>query len=193
MWAAKLSGQPVAGPAPSVPTSRRGVPAPSLGRTPFDGRVLGIDPSLRGTGLALIEFGPGRQPLLLRCRTVRVPVRDPMPRALAEIHRAVTEFLASADVRHVALEQTIYVQNFQTAQILGAARGAAIAAAALRDCPVFEYPPLRVKQAVVGVGRASKEQMARTVMALLGHARTLALDEADAAGVALCHAFTWRG
>jgi crossover junction endodeoxyribonuclease RuvC len=50
-----------------------------------------------------------------------------------------------------------------------------------------------VKQAVVGVGRASKEQMARTVMALLGHARTLALDEADAAGVALCHAFTWRG
>jgi crossover junction endodeoxyribonuclease RuvC len=57
---------------------------------------------------------------------------------------------------------------------------------------VFEYPPLRVKQAVVGGGRASKEQMARTVMGLLGHGRTLAFDEADAAGVALCHAFTWR-
>jgi crossover junction endodeoxyribonuclease RuvC len=84
------------------------------------------------------------------------------------------------------------VQNFQTAQILGAARGAAIAAAALREVPVFEYPPLRVKQAVVGLGRASKEQVARTVMALLGHSRTLAVDEADAAGVALCHAFTWR-
>ena len=101
-------------------------------------------------------------------------------------------FLAGAEVRHVALEQTIYVQNFQTAQILGAARGAAISAAALQNRPVFEYPPLRVKQAVVGAGRASKEQMARTVMALLGHGRTLALDEADAAGVALCHAFTWR-
>jgi crossover junction endodeoxyribonuclease RuvC len=49
-----------------------------------------------------------------------------------------------------------------------------------------------VKQAVVGAGRASKEQMARTVMALLGHGRPLAPDEADAAGVALCHAFTWR-
>jgi crossover junction endodeoxyribonuclease RuvC len=58
---------------------------------------------------------------------------------------------------------------------------------------VWEYPPLRVKQAVVGAGRASKEQMARTVMALLGHGRMLASDEADAAGVALCHAFTWRG
>src|SRR5690606_4881979 len=111
----------------------------------------------------------------------------------AEIHRAVTVFLGAFDVRHVALEQTIYVQNFQTAQILGAARGAAIAAAALHDKAVYEYPPLRVKQAVVGAGRASKEQMARTVMALLGHGRTLALDEADAVGVAICHAFTWRG
>src|SRR5690606_28380403 len=144
------------------------------------------------TGLALIEFTPGRQPVMLRCMTVRVPSSRPMPVARAEIHRAVTSFIADFDVRHVALEQTIYVQNFQTAQILGAARGAAIAAVALRECPVFEYPPLRVKQAVVGAGRASKEQMARTVMALLGQGRTLAFDEADAAGVALCHAFTWR-
>jgi len=182
MWKAKLEG--------------RGLPrpgAPILGtRPPFAGRVLGIDPSLRGTGLALIEFVAGRQALLLRCRTVRVPARHPMSVALAEIHRAVTELLAEAGARHVALEQTIYVQNFQTAQILGAARGAAMTAAALSGLPVFEYAPLRVKQAVVGAGRASKEQMARTVMALLGHGRTLAPDEADAAGVALCHAFTWR-
>jgi crossover junction endodeoxyribonuclease RuvC len=164
----------------------------SLQRPPFRGCVLGIDPSLRGTGLALIEFVPGRAPLLLRCQTVRVAAKLPMAVALAEIHRAVTALLAGAEVKHVALEQTIYVQNFQTAQILGAARGAAIAAVALQDRPVYEYPPLRVKLAVVGSGRASKEQMARTVMALLGHGRTLAPDEADAAGVALCHAFTWR-
>lgn len=183
MWAAKLAGKPVT--AASV--------APSAAvRVPFAGQVLGIDPSLRGTGLALIEFAPGRQPVLLRCKTVDVPANRPMAYALAEIHRAVTAFLADFTVRHVALEQTIYVQNFQTAQILGAARGAAIAAAALRDLPVFEYAPLRVKLAVVGAGRASKEQMARTVMSLLGHGRPLASDEADAAGVALCHAFTWR-
>jgi crossover junction endodeoxyribonuclease RuvC len=154
--------------------------------------VLGIDPSLRGTGLALVEFAPGRAPVLLRCQTVRVAARLPMAHALGEIHRAVAAMLEGAGVRHVALEQTIFVQNFQTAQILGAARGAAISAAALRALPVFEYAPLRVKQAVVGAGRASKEQMARTVMSLLGHGRTLAFDEADAAGVALCHAFTWR-
>jgi crossover junction endodeoxyribonuclease RuvC len=161
-------------------------------RVPFLGRILGIDPSLRGTGLALIEFASGRNPILLRCATVHVPSRLPMAAALAAIHREVEKFIQDGAIRHVAMEQTIFVQNFQTAQILGAARGAAMAAAALRDLPVFEYPPLRVKQAVVGSGRASKVQMARTVMSLLGHGRPLAPDEADAAGVALCHAFTWR-
>jgi len=184
MWAAKLAGK-TAGATP--------LPAPDGLRTPFAGLVLGVDPSLRGTGLALLEFTPGRSPLLLRCQTVRVPARRSMPEALAEIHRATTAFLTTVRDCHVALEQTIYVQNIRTAQILGAARGAAIAAAALQGRPVFEYPPLRVKQAVVGVGRASKEQVARTVMALCGHGRTLNADEADAASVALCHAFTWRG
>ncbi len=184
MWKAKLEGR-------AVPSGV--VTAVAAGRVAFAGRVLGIDPSLRGTGLALIEFAPGRQPVLLRCATVRVPQKRPMSEALAEIHRAIAAMLDGMDVRHVAMEQTIYVQNFQTAQILGAARGAAMAVAALQGRPVFEYAPLRVKQAVVGIGRASKEQMARTVMTLLGHGRTLAPDEADAAGVALCHAFTWRG
>jgi crossover junction endodeoxyribonuclease RuvC len=194
MWAAKLAGKPMPA-AVAVPKNGATSAHPAIAvrpRTAFAGLVLGIDPSLRGTGLALIEFTPSRTPLLLRCQTVRVAARQPMATALAEIHRAVSAFLEGIEVRHVALEQTIFVQNFQTAQILGAARGAAIAAVALRQRPVFEYPPLRVKQAVVGAGRASKEQVARTVMALLGHARTLAPDEADAAGVALCHAFTWR-
>ena len=195
MWAAKLAGLPAGG--AMAPTKAKrpagNDAASSLQRTPFRGLVLGIDPSLRGSGLAMIEFTPGRAPVLLRCQTVKVHSRETLAFALGEIHRAVAAFLADFEVRHVALEQTIYVQNFQTAQILGAARGAAISAAALRGKDVFEYPPLRVKQAVVGAGRASKEQMARTVMALLGHGRTLAVDEADAAGVALCHAFTWRG
>jgi len=166
--------------------------APRMQRVAYSGRVLGIDPSLRGTGLALIEFTPGREPVMLRCLTVRVAPKHAMSHCLAEIHRAVAAFVADFDPRHVALEQTIYVQNFQTAQILGAARGAAITAAALQQKEIFEYAPLRVKQAVTGRGRASKDQMARTVMAMLGHGRALAFDEADAAGVALCHAFTWR-
>jgi crossover junction endodeoxyribonuclease RuvC len=190
MWTAKLAGKPV----PLRAGRGARLPADELRlKKAFVGLVLGIDPSLRGTGLALVEFRSDRPPFMLRCRTVRVPAGRTMAFALGEIHRGVADFLAGAPgVRHVALEQTIYVQNFQTAQILGAARGAAIAAAALQGLPVFEYPPLRVKQAVAWSGRASKEQMARTVMSLLGHARALAFDEADAAGVALCHAFSWQ-
>ena len=183
MWKAKLEGKLAAKSWPDAPT---------LSRPAFSGRVLGIDPSLRGTGLALLEFAPGRPPVMLRCVTIRLPAKHSMAHCLGEINRVVAEFVAEFDPVHVALEQTIYVQNFQTAQILGAARGAAIAAAALKSKEIFEYAPLRVKQAVVGQGRASKDQMARTVMALLGHGRTLAFDESDAAGVALCHAFTWR-
>jgi len=189
MWKAKLEGRLVQ-PKLSPLSQKNANPVLS---SAFVGQVLGIDPSLRGTGLALIEFSKGGyQPVLLRCKTVKVAQAKTMAEALAEIHRAIDKILDGSSVHHVALEQTIYVQNVKTAQILGAARGAAIAAVALKNLPVFEYPPLRVKQAVVGTGRASKEQMARTVMALLGHAKTLAFDEADAAGVALCHAFTWR-
>jgi len=204
MWKAKLEGKSLPSPV-AVPgrVSDPGSHSPSgaaamdcglapSGR-PFAGKVLGIDPSLRGTGLALLEFVPGRQPLMLHSRTVSVPSSRSMAAALAEIHRAVTRFLTEESVVHVALEQTIYVQNIRTAQILGAARGAAIAAAALQGLEVFEYPPRRVKQAVTGSGRASKTQVARMVMGLLGHGRTLSPDEADAASVALCHAMTWRG
>lgn len=183
LWKAKLEGKLQSTTTPFEMDGRR---------RPFCGMVLGIDPSLRGTGLALIEFVPGRTHLLLHSRTVRVKASASMPHCLGEIYRSVDQILRDYLVDHVALEQTIYVQNFQTAQILGAARGAAIAAAAVAEKPVFEYAPLRVKQAVVGVGRASKEQMAKTVMGMLGHGRTLALDEADAAGVALCHAMTYR-
>ena len=93
--------------------------------------------------------------------------------------------------RHVSCEETIYVQNFKTAQILGAARGAAISAVAIREIPVFEYAPLRVKQAVVGFGRASKEQMSQTLAQMLHLPKALPYDQSDALGLALCHALTW--
>jgi crossover junction endodeoxyribonuclease RuvC len=187
MWKAKLEGRAV----PSSPAS----PAAALSfqRVAYVGRILGIDPSLRATGLALVEFLGGRgAPVLLHSETVRVPPKRTQAEALAEIHQAVARIVAGAGVRHVALEQLIYVQNIRTAQILGAARGAAVAAVAIEGLEIFEYAPLRVKQAVVGVGRASKEQVARTVMAHFGQSAALGFDEADAAAVALCHAFTAR-
>lgn len=160
---------------------------------PFRGCVLGIDPSLRGSGFAILDYGEGHTARILESATLKLKPSLSMAECLGAIGNQVDDFLNQHSAVHVAIEQTIYVQNFQTAQILGAARGAAIAAAAMRGLPVFEYAPLRVKQAVVGRGRASKEQVARTVRNITGMNFELRFDESDAAAVALCHAFTWRG
>lgn len=182
LWKDKVEGRSAA--ATLVPTS--------FARPKFVGTVLGIDPSLRGTGLAVVEFIRPNQPVLLRSETLKQKSSVTFASCLGSICERVLEVLETYPVDAVALEQTIYVQNIRTAQILGAARGAAIAAAAMNGKPVFEYAPLRVKQAVVGVGRASKEQVAKTVRSLMGHGELLAFDESDAAAVAITHAFTCR-
>lgn len=181
LWADKLKGKST-----EASQSKR---LPAIG-SPFKGAVLGIDPSLRGTGLAVVEIlGPNRR-TLLHSRTVRIKPSVSMFNCLGQINESVSNILNTYSIDAVAVEQTIYVQNFQTAQVLGAARGAAIAAAAVMGKPIYEYAPLRVKQAVVGVGRASKEQVAKTVMGLMGMSDALEHDQSDAAAVALCHAFT---
>jgi crossover junction endodeoxyribonuclease RuvC len=141
----------------------------------------------------VLDYGDDDIARILEAATLKLPSKLSMSECLGTIGNQVDDFLNQHSVDHVAVEQTIYVQNFQTAQILGAARGAAIAAAAMRGLPIFEYAPLRVKQAVVGKGRASKEQVARTVQNITGTNFELRFDESDAAAVALCHAFTWRG
>jgi crossover junction endodeoxyribonuclease RuvC len=169
----------------------RGTDSVTLGKQ-FRGRVLGIDPSLRGSGFAVLDYGDSNSVQIIESATLKLHRKLSMPECLGAIGNQVDDFLNQHSVDHVAIEQTIYVQNFQTAQILGAARGAAIAAAAMRGLPIFEYAPLRVKKAVVGKGRASKEQVARTVQNITGTDFEQRFDESDAAAVALCHAFTWR-
>ncbi len=157
----------------------------------FQGTVLGIDPSLRGTGFAVINYNNGQGEVLDKI-TLKMKTKLPMVECLGQIANKVHDLLKQFEIKHVAIEQTIYVQNFQTAQIMGVARGAAIALVAMKRLPVFEYAPLRIKQAIVGNGRASKAQVAKTVGALLKVDFKEAYDESDASAVALCHAFTWR-
>ena len=159
----------------------------------FEGLVLGIDPSLRGSGFAVLDYRPQTKASILETTTLKLKPSISQIECLGAISHQVEDFIDQHEIRHVAIEQTIYVQNFQTAQILGAARGAAIAAASMRGLPVYEYAPLRIKQAIVGAGRASKEQVARTLRSITGVDLTSQLDESDAAAVALCHAYTWRG
>ena len=183
LWARHLAGK-------STP-SKAVDPKSLLRKAPYVGRILGVDPSLRGTGFALLEC-KGQSFELLHSETLKLKPKISSIDCLGKIHQAIGQLLDLWKPRHLSCEETIYVQNFKTAQIMGAARGAALSAAAIREVPVFEYAPLRVKQAVVGFGRASKDQMADTLAQILRLPEPLPYDQSDALGLALCHAFTWQ-
>ena len=184
LWKDYVEGRSTAG-SKTVDSARM-----ALGK--FRGIVLGIDPSLRATGLAVVEFRDGGQCVLHHRETIRVHRTLTSTECLAAISDRCEQVAEQFSIDQVAVEQTIYVQNFRTAMMLGTAKGAALGVLAKKGLPVFEYPPLRVKQAVVGNGRASKEQVAHMVSRFLNNAEWGGSDETDAAGVALCHGFTHR-
>ena len=166
--------------------------AMSIGGEQIRGVILGIDPSLRGTGLATIEALGGGRMRYIASETIKNPPALSMSECIARIFEHTLAMIDAYNPDWVALEQSVYVQNFKTAMILGSARGAAMAAAAYRRRDVYEYPPLRIKQAVIGYGRASKEQVGRSVKAFLNMEKILPPDESDASAAAITHIFTHK-
>lgn len=149
-------------------------------------RVLAIDASLRNTGVAVLESN-GSQPRALYFGSIpnRASLRSSS--CLVAIHDRLAELIHAHEPDCCALESVIYVQSYKTAIILGAARGAAILAAAQRGLPIFEYAPRRIKQSAVGRGTADKGQVAFMVRALLGLTETPGPDAADALAIGLAH------
>ena len=88
----------------------------------------------------------------------------------------------------VAVEKVFVNVNPQSTLLLGQARGAAICAAVAQNLPVSEYTALQVKQAVVGNGHATKEQVQEMVKRLLKLSGYPSADAADALACAICHA-----
>jgi len=156
------------------------------------GIILGIDPSLRGTGLAVIDSRT--EPYqLLDSTTVKLSPKYSAIECLGKIAEAVEKMTRQFKIDQAAIEETIYVQNFRTAQAMGASRGAALSILARLNIEVKEYAPKRIKLAVTGHGSASKEQVGKMIKSILNLRSELPLDESDAAAIALCHAFTARG
>lgn len=188
LWTARLKGG-----ADRVTTParvRKAAAAHGSGRG-CRGVILGIDPSLRGTGLAVIDARDER-PRLVASLTLRLPARITQSECLGRIASESERLAREHGATEVAVEGTIYVQNFRTAQAMGASRGAALGSVARLGLKVTEYAPARIKQSVTGHGRASKTQVGRMVMATLGLTAALPEDESDAAAAALCHAFNAR-
>jgi len=149
-------------------------------------RILAVDPSLRGTGYAILEEH-GTKVRCLEYAVVRNAPSLTQEGCLLAIHDALKGAIEKFSPTALAIEKVIFVQSFATAIILGAARGVAVLAAAQKGLSIHEYPPKRVKQAVVGRGAASKNQVAFMVRALLGLTETPPSDAADAIAIGLTH------
>jgi len=149
-------------------------------------RVLAIDASLRNTGVAIVDATNGK-PRSVYFGTIHNASSLRSSSCLVAIRDRLIELIREHEPDCCALESVIYVQSYKTAIVLGAARGAAILAAAENGLPVFEYSPRRIKQSTVGCGAAGNNQVAFMVRALLGLTETPDADAADALAIGLTH------
>ncbi|GAB3039141.1 crossover junction endodeoxyribonuclease RuvC [Bowmanella dokdonensis] len=150
--------------------------------------ILGIDPGSRLTGYGLLrQVGSKFEYLGSGC--IRLPDGE-LPGRLQQIFNGVTELISQFQPDQMAVEQVFMARNPDSALKLGQARGAAIVAGTNQGLPVFEYSARQIKQAVVGKGSASKEQVQHMVTYLLKLPGRPQADAADALAVALCHGHT---
>lgn len=153
-------------------------------------RVLGIDPGTLKTGWGVVDK-KGTRVTAVASGIIRGGKR-PLPARLAIIHAGLTEVVREHAPEAVALEDIFFAKHANAALKLGHARGVAMLVAAQAELDLYEYPPALVKRTVAGKGSASKEQMGRLVMAILGLREAPGEDAADALAVALTHLLAQR-
>ena len=151
-------------------------------------RWIGIDPGLRTTGFGVIDVD-GQKLTYVASGTIESG--DPaqgLPDRLGTLYQGVKEVIDTHHPESAAIEEVFLNVNPRSTLMLGQARGAVIAALVSANLPVAEFSALRVKQAIVGTGRASKPQVQEMVKRLLRLSRAPGSDASDALGVAICAA-----
>ncbi len=158
-------------------------------RTAHNGEqiILGIDPSLRGTGFGVIR-NARPHPETLEQGTISCSATWERSRCLAKISQTIRDLIRRHKPTVCAIEGLFFAQNLQTALIMGEARGAAMAAIAGEGLEIYEMAPRKVKQAIVGYGAAQKIAVAKMVQRMLQLPELPAPDAADALALALAHA-----
>ena len=149
--------------------------------------ILGLDPSLRGTGFGVIRLAKPC-PEALAHGTISCAQSWERSRCLVRIVQTLREVLKEFQPTVCVIEGIFYAQNLQTAMIMGEARGAALSAIGEAGLEIYEVAPRKVKQAIVGYGAAQKSAVAKMVQRMLRLAETPAPDAADALALALTHA-----
>lgn len=148
--------------------------------------IIGIDPGSRLTGFGVIR-AEGKQLRYLSSGCIKIPTTEDLYLRLRAIYTGIQEVLTEFKPEHGAIEQIFMYKSADSALKLGQARGAAIVAMATFGLYVAEYSARQVKQAVVGYGAASKEQVQQMVKTLLNLPKVPQADAADALAIAMCH------
>lgn len=154
----------------------------------FERIVIGIDPGVAATGLAVVAGGSGGAAGVVSATTVRTRPDVPEPDRLRAVHEAVTGAIRLHRPEAVAVERLMWGRNVGSAMGVARATGVVLLAAADAGIGVFEYAPLEVKLAVTGNGTAGKREV-RTALERIHGVSDLPKepDAADAVAVAVCH------
>ena len=150
-------------------------------------RVMGIDPGSNCTGYGIVEEIQGNLQVV-HWGSVKNKPSTSFPDRLKAIYDELVLTIQKFNPHEVAVEDLFFASNAKSALKLGQTRGAILLAATNENKPIAEYTPLEVKQAVVGYGRAEKEQVQDMVTALLKlKEKPEPFDSSDALAIAICH------
>ena len=155
-------------------------------------RILGIDPGLGITGYGLIE-ACGNNVKLIEAGIIRSNAKDKMEKRLADIYKKIINLIKDTMPEAVVLEEIYsHYKHPKTSILMAHGRGATCLAIEHSNVALVNYPTTRIKKAITGRGRASKEQMQRTVTSLLGlKDPPEPVDITDALALAITHANIW--
>lgn len=147
--------------------------------------ILGIDPGSRVTGYGLINVS-GKELQYIDSGCIRTGENNLGERLLI-IYNGICQLMEEYMPEEIAIEQVFVHHNPSSALKLGHARGVAMVAAASHRRSINEYSPREIKQAIVGYGAATKDQVQHMVVQLLSLNRRPQADAADALAIAICH------
>jgi crossover junction endodeoxyribonuclease RuvC len=148
--------------------------------------VLGVDPGSRVTGYGLVKKTGGNL-TCIHFGTIRPPTNIPFYGRIYEIFQAMAEIMAAHRPEEMAIEDVFFAKNVKSSLKLGHARGAVLIAAVQCGIKIYDYTPLEIKNAVVGYGRAPKDQVRSMVEVILRLKESPDLDASDALATAVCH------
>ena len=149
--------------------------------------IIGIDTALRCTGYGVLEL-EGKAYAAIDCGVIKNKPKVPLSECLHRLGGGIEEIIETYNPKLAAIEGGFYFKNAQTAMVLGMARGTVVSILAKHDIPIYEYAPRKAKQAVVGHGNASKEQVALCIAQMLNlDIQNIPNDSTDAMALAICH------